>query len=139
VGRSKLTRCNPANLPISGSFYEYSVRFLSPQLGLTVGWIFVLTWITVVPFELTTICAQLKFWTDKVRPEWLIAPLLAVLSVVNFFGTKVFSKAETGLGVVKIAAVSVFIGMAIAIAAGGAPEDPRYGNTSVDIQGVWWT
>jgi amino acid transporter len=122
---NRLTNRNVANLPISGSFYEYSLRFLSPQLGFMVGWIFILTWITVVPFELTTIGAQLKYWTDAVRPEYFIAPLLAVLTVINFFGTNIFSKAETGLGVVKIVAVTVFMGMAITIAAGGAPGDER--------------
>ena len=118
-----------ANLPISGSFYEYSVRFLSPELGLTVGWIFILMWITVVPFELTTMGAQLKYWTQAIKPEYFIAPLLFLLCVINFFGTNIFSKAETGLGAVKIVAVTLFIGMAATIAAGGAPGDPRYGLT----------
>ena len=44
--------------PVAGAFYDYSVRFVSPQWGFAMGWNFILNWLIVLPFELTTIVAQ---------------------------------------------------------------------------------
>src|SRR5689334_8290825 len=39
--------------PVNGAFYTYVVRFIDPAWGFAVGWDYALSWLCVLPFELT--------------------------------------------------------------------------------------
>lgn len=93
--------------------------------GFAVGWMFVAGWTTVLPFELTTMAAQLKFWWPHLRPEWVIAPILAALSGASFLGSRVYGEVEHWLGFGKVLACVVFIIFSIIVASGGVPADTR--------------
>jgi amino acid transporter len=90
-----------------------------------IGWIFALTWLVCLPFELTVIGAQLKYWKPDLQPAIFIGPFLAVLILCAMMGGKWFGELEHWLGIGKVAAISSFMIMAIVIAAGGAPNDER--------------
>ncbi|PKS07495.1 hypothetical protein jhhlp_006099 [Lomentospora prolificans] len=111
--------------PVAGAFYDYADRFLGEHWGFAIGWMFVLNWITVLPFELTTMGAQMKFWLHDLRPEWAVGPILFCISCASFLGSKVFGEIEHWLGVGKVLACTVFIIVAIITAAGGIPQDTR--------------
>lgn len=115
-----------AAYPIEGAFYDYSVRFISPSWGFAMGWNFVFNWLIVLPFELTTIAAQLKFWAPNVRAEWIVGPFLVGLVFVGLSGSKGFGEVEHWLGLLKVSALTVFMIVAVLIIAGGMPTDPRY-------------
>lgn len=86
---------------------------------------FVGGWFTILPFEITTIAAQLKFWAPALRPEWVVAPLLAVLSASSFLGSRWFGEIEHWLGVGKVLACCVFVVFSIVTVSGGNPHDTR--------------
>ncbi|SPN99522.1 related to GAP1 - General amino acid permease [Cephalotrichum gorgonifer] len=111
--------------PVAGGFYDYADRFLSEHWGFAVGWMYIIGWITVLPFELTTVAAQLQFWAPSLRPEWIIGPLLTALSVSSFVGSGWFGEVEHWLGVGKVLACVVFMIFSIITASGGVPSDTR--------------
>jgi yeast amino acid transporter len=116
----------PATYPVAGAFYDYSVRFVSEAWGFAMGWNFVFNWLIVLPFELVTIGSQLKFWKEDLNPGYFIAPFLVVLAFTSIMGSKWFGEMEHAFGIGKAVAISTFIVMAVIVAAGGVPSDPRY-------------
>lgn len=89
------------------------------------GWNFVFAWLIIFPFELSCIVSQIRFWNDTVSPAVIIAPILAGLIVASFGGSRFYGEIEHGLGIAKVSALTIFIGMAIAIMAGAVPSDAR--------------
>lgn len=67
--------------PVAGAFYDYTVRFVGRQAGFAMGWNFVFNWLIVLPFELTTIGAQLEYWNPDLEPWWFIIPFLVFLGL----------------------------------------------------------
>lgn len=47
--------------PVAGSFFSYSVRFIDPGWGFAMGWNYAITWLVVLPFELTTAGITIAF------------------------------------------------------------------------------
>ncbi|KAM0335845.1 hypothetical protein ACHAQA_000895 [Verticillium albo-atrum] len=116
-----------ATYPVAGSFYEYARRFISEPWGFTMGWNFVFAWLIIFPFELICIVSQIKYWNSNISPAVIIAPILAGLIAVSLGGSRFYGEIEHGLGIAKVSALTIFIGMAIAIMAGGVPSDERHG------------
>ncbi|KAM0271091.1 hypothetical protein ACHAQH_009240 [Verticillium albo-atrum] len=116
-----------ATYPVAGSFYEYARRFISEPWGFTMGWNFVFAWLIIFPFELSCIVSQIKYWNTGVSPAVIIAPILAGLIAISFGGSRFYGEIEHGLGIAKVSALTIFIGMAIAIITGGVPSDERHG------------
>ncbi|KAG7113111.1 putative amino-acid permease P7G5.06 like protein [Verticillium longisporum] len=118
---------SPIQRSLRRSFYEYARRFISEPWGFTMGWNFVFAWLIIFPFELSCIVSQIRFWNDTVSPAVIIAPILAGLIVASFGGSRFYGEIEHGLGIAKVSALTIFIGMAIAIMAGAVPSDARHG------------
>ncbi|EEY18153.1 histidine permease [Verticillium alfalfae VaMs.102] len=116
-----------ATYPVAGSFYEYARRFISEPWGFTMGWNFVFAWLIIFPFELSCIVSQIRFWNETVSPAVIISPILAGLIALSFGGSRFYGEVEHGLGIAKVSALTIFIGMAIAIMAGAVPSDARHG------------
>ena len=49
-------------LPITGSFAEYSKRFVDPALGFAMGWNYWFNWAITLAVDLSTAALVLKFW-----------------------------------------------------------------------------
>lgn len=111
--------------PVEGAFYDYTVRFIGRPWGFAMGWNYVFNWLIVLPFELTTIGAQLKFWNPNLQPVYFIAPFLALVTLAAFRGSRWFAELEHGFGIVKVAGILTFIIFALILVTTGLPTDPR--------------
>ncbi|KAJ9150059.1 Amino acid permease [Coniochaeta hoffmannii] len=111
--------------PVAGAFYDYTVRFVGETAGFAMGWNFVFNWLIVLPFELTTIGAQLEYWDPTLRPWWFIIPFMVVLALVSLKGAKWFGEVEHWLGLCKAVSLMTFICFAIALTTTGAASDSR--------------
>ncbi|KAF6819517.1 amino acid permease [Colletotrichum sojae] len=116
-----------ASYPVAGAFYVYSTRMISDAWGFAVGWNYMISWLIVFPFELTTIAAQMKYWVPDLNPAYVIAPLLVGLTATSFLGSRWYGEIEHAFGVGKAIAITVFIFVAVFIIAGAVPSDPRQG------------
>ncbi|KAK5628738.1 hypothetical protein RRF57_004456 [Xylaria bambusicola] len=134
-----VTMCNlgelSTNFPMGGSFYEFSVRFISPAWGFTMGWNYVLNMIFVVPFEIIIMVMCARYWDPSISALYLVPGIICGLVVIYTCGTRWYAEAENLFGILKLIVIGVFIATAICILAGGVRTDPR---PTVDLAYKQW-
>ncbi|GAM84440.1 hypothetical protein ANO11243_024360 [Dothideomycetidae sp. 11243] len=114
--------------PVNGAFFTYICRFINESWGFAVGWNYAISWLTVLPFEITAACLTIKFWNTKggnVNPAVWVTVFLIALMVVQVFGVRGYGEVEFFLACIKIMACLGFIILAIVIDVGGVPTDHR--------------
>ncbi|KAI0474324.1 amino acid permease/ SLC12A domain-containing protein [Xylaria cf. heliscus] len=124
-----ITMCNlgelSTNFPVQGSFYEYSVRFISPSWGFAMGWNYVMNFIFVVPFEIIVMVMCARFWNPGIPAAYLVPVFLVGLIVIYAFGARWFAEAENVFGILKIVVVATFVVTAICICTKSVSTDVR--------------
>lgn len=105
--------------PVNGAFYTYVVRFLDPSWGFAMGWDYALSWLTILPFELTAASITIKFWRSDLNVGIWIAIFLVFLSFIQIFGVRGYGEVEFILSMIKIMACVGFIILGIIINCGG--------------------
>lgn len=68
-------------MPSIGSQYLLSNSF-------AVGWNYAISWLTVLPFEITAAGITIEFWRDDINIGVWIAVFLSALIIVQFFGVR---------------------------------------------------
>lgn len=89
------------------------------------GWDYAISWLTVLPFELTAASITIAFWNDTINVGVWITVFLVALVVVQFFGVRGYGEVEFVLSIIKIIACIGFIILGIVIDCGGVPTDNR--------------
>ncbi|KAJ4335657.1 hypothetical protein N0V95_008838 [Ascochyta clinopodiicola] len=121
--------------PINGAFTMYIVRFVDPSWGFACGWQYAISWLTVLPFEISAACNIIHFWpgSEGISNAAWITPLLLALVGIQFFGVKGYGEVEYVLSIIKILACVGFMILGIIIDTGGVPSDTRgyIGNNNI--------
>jgi amino acid transporter len=73
------------------------------------GWDYALSWLTVLPFELTAASITIQFWRDDINVGVWITVFLIVLSVIQIWGVRAYGEVEFILSLIKICACTGFI------------------------------
>ena len=89
------------------------------------GWDYALSWLTVLPFELSAAGLTIDFWRSDINIGVWIAVFLVVLAGIQVFGVRGYGEVEFVLGMIKVVAVIGFILFAIVDNCGGVKSDPR--------------
>ncbi|KIW90285.1 uncharacterized protein Z519_08929 [Cladophialophora bantiana CBS 173.52] len=107
--------------PINGAFTMYICRFVDPSLGFACGWEYAISWLTVLPFEISAACNIIHYWpgSEGINNSAWIVPLLVALVAIQVFGV------EFVLSIMKIIACIGFMILGIIINCGGVPTDNR--------------
>ncbi|KAK4169474.1 amino-acid permease [Cladorrhinum sp. PSN259] len=108
--------------PVNGAFYTYVVRFLDPSWGFAVGWDYVLSWLTILPFELIAASITIRYWNQAISPGVWITMFLVLLIGIQFWGVRGYGEVEFALSMIKIAACAGFIILGIIINVGAVGE-----------------
>jgi len=113
--------------PVNGAFTMYICRFVDPSLGFAMAWEYAISWLTVLPFEISAACNIIHYWqgSEGINNAAWIVPLLLLLVVIQFFGVKGYGEVEFVISIIKIAACTGFIILGIIINVGGVPTDDR--------------
>ncbi|KAI0109362.1 amino acid permease/ SLC12A domain-containing protein [Hypoxylon sp. NC0597] len=111
--------------PISGSFYEYSVRFISPAWGFAMGWNYAINFLFIVVFELVVILQCVQYWDTRMPAYGLLLLFIAGLILVNAFGARWYAEAENVFAICKMSVLTAFIIVAILIVSKAIPTDSR--------------
>ena len=99
--------------PQKGSFRTYAKKAYGRWAGFSSGWVYWCSEILIIGSQLTAISLLTKFWFPNVK-LWIFASIYAVLGlIVLFIGAKAFGKLESAFAVMKIAAIFMFIVIAI--------------------------
>ncbi|GGE11868.1 amino acid permease [Marinithermofilum abyssi] len=96
-------------MPVSGSFQDYTTRFIGPATGFTVGWMYWSNWAMTVTLELISIGILMKRWFPDVS-IWVWCLLFgAILFFVNALSAKSFGEVEFWFASIKVSTIIVFI------------------------------
>ncbi|KAH7304027.1 amino acid permease/ SLC12A domain-containing protein [Stachybotrys elegans] len=112
--------------PVSGGFYTYSTRFVDPSWGFAMGWNYVFQWLIVLPFELVVCSFTVSYWDDQTSGAVWITLFWVVIIVVNIFGTLGYAEEEFWSSCFKLAAVVIFMIIAVILICGGGPSGGQY-------------
>ncbi|THZ85380.1 AAT family amino acid transporter [Aureobasidium pullulans] len=113
--------------PINGAFAMYICRFVDPSFGFACAWEYAISWLTVLPYEISAAVNIIHFWegSQKINSSAWIVPLLVALVVIQFFGVRGYGEVEYVLSLMKILACIGFMILGVIIDVGGVPSDDR--------------
>lgn len=101
--------------PDSGSFATYAREAIGPWAGYTIGWLYWFFWVIVIAIEAVAGGAIVHDWIPGV-PIWAWSLILTVLlTMTNIFSVKSFGEFEYWFALIKIVAISLFMGVGLAI------------------------
>ncbi|EFW14270.1 amino acid permease [Coccidioides posadasii str. Silveira] len=113
--------------PVSGGFYTYSTRFIDPSWGFAMGWNYVFQWAIVLPLELTVAGLTIGYWqVDVSVGVWITVFIIAII-LINIFGVLGYGEEEFWSSCLKLAAVVIFMLIALVCVLGGGPSHGKYG------------
>ncbi|KAI4596634.1 hypothetical protein KJ359_005390 [Pestalotiopsis sp. 9143b] len=113
--------------PVNGAFYTYIVRFVDPSWGFAVGLDYAISWLTVLPFELTAASLTISFWRKDISVAVWITVFLVVLIIIQIFGVRGYGEVEFILSLIKICACIGFIIFGIVYNCGGVGDQGYIG------------
>lgn len=113
--------------PSSGSFVSYAREFLGERGAYVAGWMYVLNWCTTGMADITAVALYVHFWKSTAAvPQWLLALVaLGVVLTVNLISVRLFGEMEFWFAIVKVAAIVVFMGVAVWLLSTGHPVGGR--------------
>ncbi|CAK7227586.1 hypothetical protein SEUCBS140593_006625 [Sporothrix eucalyptigena] len=113
--------------PVNGAFTMYICRFVDPSFGWACGIEYAISWLTVLPFEISAACNIIHYWpgSEGINNSAWIVPLLVALVVIQVFGVRGYGEVEFVLSLMKVTACMGFIILGIIINCGGVPTDDR--------------
>lgn len=101
--------------PQKGSFRSYAKKAYGSWAGFSSGWVYWFSEMLITGSQLTALSILSRFWFPTL-PLWVFAVGYAVLGViVVVIGTKGFERAQNIFAIVKIAAIFMFIILAIGV------------------------
>lgn len=95
--------------PVTGSFAEYSRKFMGGWAGYITGWMFAFEMVIVCLADLTAIGIYMKMWFPDVSQWVWVAVTLLIVGAANLASVKVFGELEFVLTIVKVSAVIAMI------------------------------
>ncbi|MDA8344039.1 MAG: amino acid permease [Thermaerobacter sp.] len=121
--------------PEKGSFLVYSRRALGPGFTFVGGWVFWFSSVLNLAAEATAAGVFTHLWLPNV-PTWITSTTFALLIVgINFLTVKGFGEVESGMSVIKVGAIALFIVLFGLIVFAGWPVSLGHGMASWSVAG----
>ncbi|TCT20942.1 amino acid/polyamine/organocation transporter (APC superfamily) [Melghiribacillus thermohalophilus] len=99
--------------PEKGSFREYAKKAFGHWAGFSVGWVYCSSELLIMGSQLTALSIFSRFWFPQI-PLWIFAVCYGALGIVVLLaGAKKLSDLENLFAVLKVAAIVMFIIIAI--------------------------
>ncbi|OJJ46426.1 hypothetical protein ASPZODRAFT_142245 [Penicilliopsis zonata CBS 506.65] len=127
-----------SQFPLPGGQFALAGRFVAPELGFAMGWLYWYNYIIVLPAELSAAAVLITYWTPAGQADstcttgicnnalW-VALMLVVVWAVNMAGTRVFGEMEFWFCSIKVLTIVGLIITGIIISAGGGPDHQAIG------------
>ncbi|KAK2808507.1 hypothetical protein FQN50_004716 [Emmonsiellopsis sp. PD_5] len=110
-------------IPVTGSFTEYSSRFVDDSLSFGLGWAYWYLWVTVLANEYNALSLVMGYWTEVV-PQWAwILIFWVIFLVLSNLGILAYGEVEFWLSLIKVISLTVFFILAICISSGGIGDE----------------
>lgn len=126
-------------MPREGSFVSYARELVGRPWASGVGWSYWLNWCAYIPSEMVAGGLIMHHWIPQV-PVILWAVFFGmVITVTNLVQVKNFGMIESGLALIKIAAILLFTVLGILIWTGFAGTGAHFLGTTYLTQGKGWS
>ncbi|MFF4369423.1 amino acid permease [Streptomyces sp. NPDC001594] len=111
--------------PSSGAFVSYAREFLGEKGAYTAGWLYFLNWAVTGIADITAAATYAHFWSAFTSvPQWALALIaLCVVLAANLVSVRYFGEMEFWFAIVKVAALVVFMAVAVFLVATRHPID----------------
>jgi GABA permease len=114
--------------PSVGSFSDYGRIALGNWAGFSIGWLYWYFWAIVVGFEATVAAGIISQYLPAMAP-WLIALILVLLlTATNLYSVGSYGEFEFWFASIKVAAIVIFIVLAIVFLLGFFGSSPGFSN-----------
>ena len=83
--------------PINGAFAMYICRFVDPSFGFACAWEYAISWLTVLPYEISAAVNIIHYWpgSQHINSSAWIVPLLVALVIIQFFGVRGYGEVSS--------------------------------------------
>lgn len=98
-----------AHSPVTGTFCEYSGKYVDPALGFTTGWNYWFNWAVTVATEVIAAAIVMQYWFPDVHPVVWSSLFFFLILGLNLFSVKVYGEVEYWLSFIKVSTVIIFI------------------------------
>ncbi|OQV09777.1 hypothetical protein CLAIMM_13863 [Cladophialophora immunda] len=127
-----------SKFPIPGGQFALASRFVAPELGFAMGWLYWYNYIIVLPAEISAAAVIISYWTPAGQPDstcttgicnnamW-VGLMLIVVWAINLAGTRVFGELEFWFASIKVITIVGLIIAGIVITSGGGPDHDAIG------------
>ncbi len=113
--------------PDPGSFRAFAEKMYGPGVGFVVGWVYWTGLVLAMSSEATAVSIFLRGWFPGISLQILGSTIIIGVAFLNLLGADRLSKLESGLAVIKIAAIIGFILIGLSLIAGAIPGIPKVG------------
>lgn len=96
-------------IPMTGTFCEYSTRFVDPAFGFAMSYNYWFNWAITVAVDLATASFVMSFWFPHVPLVYWSALFFFLILGLNFLTVRFYGESEYFLSIVKVIAILVFI------------------------------
>jgi len=107
-----------AAYPAVGGFYEYNRLALGELAGFMTGWMYWYFWIIVVALEAVAGARLLTYWFPVIAPWRFTLGLMTIFTLLNLLSVRSWGEAEYWFASIKVAAITVFLGIGVIVVAG---------------------
>uniref|UniRef100_A0A060TEP8 ARAD1D09482p n=1 Tax=Blastobotrys adeninivorans TaxID=409370 RepID=A0A060TEP8_BLAAD len=111
-------------IPLTGSFTQFSTRFVSPSFGAAVGWLYWFSWAMTFAVELNAAAMVIQYWTDAVPVAAWISIFFVLLSATNFLAVRYYGEIEFWMAAIKVVAIVGWLLYAFIMVCGAGQTGP---------------
>ncbi|MDC0535878.1 amino acid permease [Francisellaceae bacterium] len=98
-----------AHSPTTGSFCEYSAKYVDKAFGFAMSWNYWLNWVLVVASEVIAAGLVMQYWFPNVDVWLWTISFFILIFAINLFAVKLYGEAEYWLSFIKVSTVIIFI------------------------------
>ncbi|PAF50610.1 amino acid permease [Helicobacter sp. 13S00477-4] len=95
--------------PNTGSFGDYSYRFIGHATGYMIFWLYWLGWVITAGVEYIAVGFLMQYWFPDIPIYWWVIACAFLVFLLNSFSVKIFAEGEFLLSFIKTAAVIIFL------------------------------
>ncbi len=98
-----------AHSPTTGTFCEYSSKYVSPEFGFAMGWNYWFNWAITIAAEIIAASFIMQYWFPNVHTIYWSVLFFVLIFGLNLLAVKVYGETEYWLSFIKVAFVIIFI------------------------------
>ena len=116
--------------PSTGTFCEYSAKYVSPTFGYAMGLNYWFNWAITIAAEISAAVIVIKFWFPEGSDFLFSVVFFFSILAINLFSVRVFGEIEYVMSIIKVAVIISFIILGAFLVL----EQPSFGiqNFSID-------